>query len=184
MLGLGLGTPLGLLGGLFHLINHAVFKPLLFLNAGAIEYATGTRQLKELGGLNKSMPVTAKTALAGMLAISGIPPFNGFWSKLFIIIACVQAGRLGFALIAVIGSVLTLAYLLKVQRYVFSGALPAGLRSSKEAPWGMGAVMIVMALICLAVGLAFPYVIALVVNPAVIAVANGVGYGRMIMGGL
>ncbi|MFA4843652.1 MAG: monovalent cation/H+ antiporter subunit D family protein [Candidatus Margulisiibacteriota bacterium] len=183
VLGVSLGTPLGIMGGLFHLFNHAIFKPLLFLNAGAVEYATGTRQLNELGGLGRKMPVTANTSLIASLAISGLPPFNGFWSKLFIIIACVQAGQLWFALVAIIGSIMTLAYVLKAQRDVFLGPLPADLKAVREAPWIMGTTAVVMALLCLAVGLAFPYVIALVINPAVVAVANGVGYGRMIMGG-
>lgn len=116
ILGLGLGTPLGIMGGLFHLFNHALFKSLLFLNAGAVEYTVGTRQLEEMGGLSKKMPVTSATSLAASMSIAGIPPFNGFWSKLFIILACIQAGRLWFALAAIIGSLLTLASFLKVQK--------------------------------------------------------------------
>ncbi len=81
-LGLGLGTPLGILGAVFHVFNHSLFKSLLFLNAGAVEYATGTRDLKKLGGLGHKMPVTGMTQFIGAMSISGVPPFNGFWSKL------------------------------------------------------------------------------------------------------
>ena len=95
VLGLGLGTPLGIAGGLFHLINHALAKGLLFLNSGSVQQATGTRNLDEMGGLAKRMPVTAATNLVGSLSIAGVPPLNGFWSKLIIIIALVQAGQLG-----------------------------------------------------------------------------------------
>ena len=60
-LGIGLGTPLGIIGGLFHLFNHSVFKSLLFLNSGAIEYSAGTRDLQKMGGLMGKMPVAGST---------------------------------------------------------------------------------------------------------------------------
>jgi len=184
ILGIGLATPLGIMGGLFHLFNHALFKSLLFLNAGSVEYRVGTRELKEMGGLAKKMPVTWATSLMASLSISGLPPFNGFWSKLFIILACVQTGRLWFALAAVIGSLLTLASFLKVQKYAFFEQLPSRLETVKEAPWIMGMVMIVLAGLCLAVGILFPYMVAFLVNPAAAAVLNGTGYSRLILGGL
>jgi len=183
MLGLGLATPLGILGGLFHLFNHAIFKPLLFLAAGSVEYSTGTRQLKELGGLRRKMPVTANMSLAASLAISGIPPFNGFWSKLFIVIACIQAGKLWLAFAAVIGSLLTLSSFMKIQKYVFFNELPDRLRNVKESPWMMLSSMSVLALLCLAIGLFFPIVVSFLINPAVISVAGGISYGRLILGG-
>jgi multicomponent Na+:H+ antiporter subunit D len=92
---LGIGTPLAILGALFHLFNHAIFKSLLFLNSGAIEYATGTRDLKKLGGLNNRLPLTSYTGMLGAMGISGIPPLGGFFSKLIIIIAAVQSGYIG-----------------------------------------------------------------------------------------
>jgi len=183
VLGLGLATPLGILGGLFHLFNHAIFKPLLFLVAGSIEYSTGTRQINELGGLNRKMPVTANTSLIASLAISGIPPFNGFWSKLFIIIACVQAGKLWFAFAAVIGSILTLSYFLKIQKNVFFGKLPDRLRNVKESHWLLGTSMVALAVLCLAIGLFFPVIVALLINPAVLSIACGTNYGRLVLGG-
>ncbi|MFC1510985.1 complex I subunit 5 family protein [Candidatus Margulisiibacteriota bacterium] len=184
MLGIGLATPLGIMGGLFHLFNHALFKSLLFLNAGAVDYTVGTRELKEMGGLAKKMPVTAGTSLAASMSIAGIPPFNGFWSKLFIILACVQAGRYWFALAAVVGSLLTLASFMKVQKYAFFETLKTKLEQVKEAPVTMLLPMIVLALLCFGVGLAFPYVNRYFVNPAVVAVMNGLGYSKMVLGGL
>ncbi|MCJ7543560.1 MAG: NADH/ubiquinone/plastoquinone (complex I), partial [Phycisphaerae bacterium] len=74
-------------GGLYHLFNHAAFKSLLFLSSGSIEQQTGTRQLKELGGLVRRMPVTSFACRVGALSIAGVPPFNGFFSKLIIIVA-------------------------------------------------------------------------------------------------
>jgi multicomponent Na+:H+ antiporter subunit D len=150
VLGLGLGTPLGLVGALYHLVNHAMFKSLLFLNAGAVEYATGTRNLRKLGGLNKALPVTGATSLVGSMSIAGIPPFNGFWSKLIIIIACIEAGFYGFAAVAVAISIVTLAYQLKVQRLAFFASLPDSLRELQHEPRLMSLAMILLAAGCIA----------------------------------
>lgn len=153
ILGLGIGTPLGILGGIFHLFNHSVFKSLLFLGSGAVEYSTGTRDLQKLGGLAQKMPVTGGTALVASMSIGGIPPFSGFWSKLIIILAAVQAGRYGYALWAVLASVLTLAYAMKVMRYVFFGRLPKRWRNIKEVPVLMKLSMGGLALMCILGGL-------------------------------
>ena len=153
VLGLGLGTPLGIVGALFHLVNHSVFKSLLFLNAGAVEQATGTRDLKRLGGLNRSMPVTGYTSLVASLSIAGVPPFNGFWSKLIIVMACVQSGFYGMALWAVLVSLVTLVSFLKVQRYAFFGAPKASAREAVPTPWLMAAPMVALAVLCLVMSL-------------------------------
>lgn len=155
MLGIGLGTPLGILGGLFHLFNHSIFKSLLFLNSGAVEYSLGTRDLQKMGGLQKNMPVTASTSLVASMSISGVPPFNGFWSKLMIILACIQANHFGFALCAIIGSILTLASFMKVQKYAFFGNIKEKLEKIKEVPFTMRLAMIILAGICLFGGLLY-----------------------------
>jgi multicomponent Na+:H+ antiporter subunit D len=152
-LGIGLGTPLGLVGGLFHMVNHSVFKSLLFLNAGAVEYATETRDLKKLGGLNRRMPLTAGTSLVASLSIAGVPPFNGFWSKLIIVWACVRSGHHWAALAAVLVSLVTLASFLKVQRYAFFEAARAGLSRVREVPWLMRSAMLVLAVLCVLMAL-------------------------------
>jgi hydrogenase-4 component B len=88
MLGVSYQIPsmaiLGFLGALLHVINHALFKSLLFLGAGAVQHATGTRDMDRLGGLLKNMPVTGGTFLVGSCAISALPPLNGFVSELMI----------------------------------------------------------------------------------------------------
>ena len=78
---IGLGSALGLSAGLFHAMNHTIFKGLLFLTAGAVQHATGSLDLDELGGLSKKMPGTCALFLIGAASISGLPPFNGFASK-------------------------------------------------------------------------------------------------------
>lgn len=150
---LGIGTPLAILGGLFHLFNHAIFKPLLFLDAGAIEYSTGKRELEKLGGLNSKLPFTGATSLIGSMSISGIPPFGGFWSKLIIIIAAAQAGYFWMAGVACLTSIVTLAYYLKFQTFVFLGKLDASNEEAKEVPFSMKMSMLALAVICLISGL-------------------------------
>lgn len=155
ILGLSLGTPLGLIGALFHLLNHSLFKSLLFLNAGAVEYSTGTRDLHHLGGLHQSLPVTARTSLIASLSIAGIPPFNGFWSKLIIILACVESGHYWLGTWAVAVSILTLASFLKVQRYAFfEGPQSKFASAPSRTPWIMGAAMVLLAVCCVLTALA------------------------------
>ncbi len=147
-LGFGLATPLGVVGAVYHLVNHAVFKSLLFLNAGAVEQATGTRELSRLGGLARRMPVTGATSLVASLSVAGLPPFNGFFSKLIVIVACVQAGEYGFALVAALMSAVTLVYQLRIQRHAFAGPPRAGEPAvGPERPL-MAAVMLVLATAC------------------------------------
>jgi len=153
VLGLGLGTPLGIVGALYHLVNHAMFKSLLFLNAGAVEYASGTRNLNRLGGLNRMLPVTATTSLVGSMSIAGVPPFNGFWSKLIIVLACIESGYYGFAIAAVLVSIVTLAYQLKVQRMAFFASLPEALKGLRREPPMMALAMILLAVGCVALSL-------------------------------
>lgn len=145
---------LAIAGGIFHLINHAAFKGLLFLNAGAIEYAAGTRDLHEMGGLARQMPATAATSFTASMAISGIPPFNGFFSKLIIIVAAVMARYYLLAVLAVIVSIITLASFLKFQRYAFFNK-SEGPNTGKirEVPFPMVFSMIILSIICLLLSL-------------------------------
>jgi multicomponent Na+:H+ antiporter subunit D len=182
VLGIGIGTPLGILGGLFHLFNHAVFKSLLFLNAGAVEQSTGTRSLGKMGGLAKVMPLTAVTSAIGSLAIAGVPPLNGFWSKLLIIIALVQAKMYVLAVLAVLGSVVTLWYYLVLQHRAFFGKLNEAWTSVKEAPFWMSAATVLLALLCIVTGLAFPFVIGSWLQPAADVLAKGVGVTMTFIG--
>jgi multicomponent Na+:H+ antiporter subunit D len=173
LLGLGVGTPLALVGALFHALNHAAFKELFFLGAGSVERQTGTREIAALGGLNSRMPITGVTSAIGFFSVSGCPPFSGFWSKLIIIVATVQAGQLGFAVVAAIGAIITIGYFLKYQLGVFFGALPGSLAEVREAPASMWVPMVLLAVFCVALGLAFPWVIEYLLEPAVSAIMVG-----------
>ena len=174
VLGIGLGTPLGILGGLFHLFNHALAKSLLFLNSGSLQMSTGTRNLDEMGGLGKRMPVTAGTTLVGSLAIAGVPPLNGFWSKLIIIVALIQAKQWAFALISVLASVLTLWYYLVIQRKAFFGKLNEKWSAVREAPFWMTVSTVLLALLCIATGIFFAGTVNSWIRPAADALVTGV----------
>jgi len=121
-LGLGVGTPLAIMGALFHLFNHSISKSLLFLNAGAVEHSTGIRDLRQMSGVLARSPVTGCTNLIGTMSICGIPPLGGFWSKLIIIFACIQADRPGLAFIATAVSILTLSYYFRAMTPVLFGS--------------------------------------------------------------
>lgn len=176
-LGLGIGllgisygnaamAVLGLAGGLLHVVNHAAFKSLLFLGAGAAAHATGTREIDHLGGLMKNMPVTGATFLVGSAAISGLPPLNGFVSELLIYLAAFSAltgavgsvaGPLAGALVAgslaLIGG-LAAACFAKATGVIFLGeprtAHAAGAHGAGAA---MRWPMLVLAGVCVAIGL-------------------------------
>jgi len=185
VLGISMGTTLGILAGLFHLFNHAAFKSLLFLNSGSIEYATGTRDLRKMGGLTSMMPVTSYSSLVGSMSISGIPPLSGFWSKLLVIVAAIQAKHFIFASIAVLVSILTLAYYLKVQRLAFFGELRSTLTGIKEVPLTMKLSMIILSLICIFGGLLLlPRVQKNFLNLATGILVNGNNYARAIFGSM
>ncbi len=182
VLGLGIGTPLGILGGLFHLFNHALFKSLLFLNAGAIEQSTGTRSLDKMGGLAKVMPLTATTSAIASLSIAGVPPLNGFWSKLLIIIALVQAKMHVLAVLAVLGSVVTLWYYLVLQHNAFFGKLNEAWKGVKEAPFWMSAATVLLALLCVVTGLVFPFIIKSWLQPAADVLGQGISVALNFVG--
>ena len=141
-------------GGLFHLFNHATFKSLLFLSSGSIEQQTGTRQLKQMGGIARRMPLTGFCCRIGALSIAGVPPFNGFFSKLIIIIALALAGQFTLCVIAVAVALGTLLMYIKVQRYVLEGDPSERTADAREAPALMGAALVVLAIICIGAGVA------------------------------
>ncbi len=164
-----------LFGGLFHLFNHATFKSLLFLSSGSIEQQVGTRQLKEMGGLTRTMPVTGFCCRIGALSIAGMPPLNGFFSKLIIIIALAMSGHVALCVLAVGVAVGTLLMYIKVQRYVLEGAPGDRVASAREAPFAMCLALVVLAAVCVVGGLALaiePFREGLFV-PACDALLNG-----------
>jgi formate hydrogenlyase subunit 3/multisubunit Na+/H+ antiporter MnhD subunit len=182
-LGLGLGVVglargnealavLGFAGGLLHMVNHATFKGLLFLGAGAVVHATGTRQIDQLGGLIKKMPWTAATFLVGSAAISALPPLNGFISEFLIYLGSFRAvaasppygvipALVAIGGLALIGG-LAAACFAKAFGVVFLGEPRSSVAANAhEAPAAMRIAMIALAACCVALGLLCPLVVPL-----------------------
>jgi hydrogenase-4 component B len=160
---------LGMAGALLHVWNHGIFKALLFLAAGSVVHATGTRELDRLGGLLRHMPYTALAFLVGAVAICGLPPLNGFISELLIYVGflCASTMPLGMvwlaaalsaAALALIGG-LAVACFVKAFGSVFLGeARTAVAARAHEAGWAMTAPMALLGAACAAIGLGSPLV--------------------------
>ncbi len=170
VLGIGTGNPLGIAGGLFHMLNHAIYKSCLFFSAGAVEQKTGTTHLDHLGGLGKMMPLTFLTFFIASLAISGVPPANGFVSKWMIYQGVIETGKNGSSLwvvwliAAMFGSALTLASFMKLIHAIFLGHPSVEIQnrrpSIQEVRWSMALPMLTLALLCILFGV-FAYQIPL-----------------------
>jgi formate hydrogenlyase subunit 3/multisubunit Na+/H+ antiporter MnhD subunit len=161
VIGLALGTPLGIAAGLFHMINNTLYKGGLFLTAGSVEKQTGEQEIDNLGGLSRAMPITFFSALIFAIAISGIPPFNGFYSKWMIYRGIIEFGS-GAGLVhklwivwlglAVLGSALTLASFIKLISGVFLGRMKEKFAQIKEVKFLMWFPQIVLATFCIFFG--------------------------------
>lgn len=149
-----------LMAGLFHLLNHALFKSLLFLNAGSLLYVAGTRDLNALGGLLRTMPWTAATTVVGGLALAGIPPLNGFASKWLIFQVLILGGLdrptyMLYAIVALFASAVALAYILKFITAAFLGHPPSRLAGPGDVPASMRIAQLSLGALCVVIGL-FP----------------------------
>lgn len=163
IMGIGSGSILAIVGGLFHMVNHTIYKSNLFLALGAVEKRTGTNDLDELGGLGTRMPLTFLAALIGAFAISGIPPFNGFYSKWMIYQGILEIARSQSAgyqiwlliclILVVFGSALTLASFMKFIHAIFLGKRPAKLADINEAPFNQWLATGLLSILCIGFGL-------------------------------
>jgi len=176
VLGIATGTPVGIAGGVFHMLNHAIYKCCLFLCGGAVEQAAGTAELDRLGGLGKKMPITFVTCLIAALSISGIPPFNGFVSKWMVYQGVIQMdpAQTGTAAnlwpiwltCAMFGSALTLASFVKLLHSMFLSRLPDELKDVKEVSPAMTIPMVVLASLCVFFGVFYHVPLKLFIYPA------------------
>ncbi len=174
VLGIGTGTTIGVIGGLFHMINHAIYKCNLFLMSGAVGRATGTDEIEDMGGLARMLPVTFICGLISAAAISGVPPFNGFVSKWLIYQGTLELANkplaVTFLVVAIFGSALTLASFVKVMYSAFlspapKGAAYAGARVRESVL--MAAPMVVLAAACVLFGLWPQLVINRILEPGI-----------------
>nr|WP_318384758.1 hydrogenase 4 subunit B [uncultured Enterobacter sp.] len=173
MAGIALHQPaiaaVGLLGALFHLLNHALFKGLLFLGAGAIIFRLHTRDMEKMGALAKRMPWTAGAFLIGCLAISAMPPLNGFVSEWYTYQSLFSltriddmvlrlAGPTAIVMLAITGALAAMCFV-KVYGISFCGnARSEKADNAREVPWPMVVAMAVMALLCVLLGVGSPLV--------------------------
>ncbi len=171
ILGIAFGTSVSVAGGIFHFFNHAVFKGLLFLVVGAVEYRTnGIRDLNSLGGLIKKMPIAFIGALIGICGLIGLPLTNGFVSKWLIYKTLIleQSPFLAFA--ALFGTWGTILYSYKLIHNIFLGQLPEKYRDIQKSPFSMQLPIIVLSFAILLFGI-LPGIPLKVIN------AIGVSFG-------
>ena len=171
-----------LTGGIFHIMNHALYKGLLFLTAGVIMFRCGTRNLNKLGGLGHNMKWTMVFFMIGALAIAGIPPFNGFASKLLIYESTFLFNPV-LSVIAMVVSILTLASFVKVFHSMFMGPALPEYAEVKEAPRPMLIGMGILAVLVILFGIFPQQVIDFMVTPAATALVNYHGYIATVLGG-
>jgi NADH:ubiquinone oxidoreductase subunit 5 (chain L)/Multisubunit Na+/H+ antiporter, MnhA subunit len=157
----GLSTPMAVVAGVFHIINHATFKASLFMSAGIIDHECGTRDLRRLGNLRRYLPWTSALAIVASLAMAGIPLLNGFLSKeMFFAEALEAGGRTGYGIAisvaALLYGVFGVAYSLRFVHDTFFGKGPRALPvEPHEPPVWMRVPVAVLVVLCLAVGI-FP----------------------------
>jgi formate hydrogenlyase subunit 3/multisubunit Na+/H+ antiporter MnhD subunit len=152
ILGVGTAVPAGIIGGLFHMVNNALYKSGLFLSAGAVEKQAGTTDLRQLGGLAAKMPLTFACFLITAMSISGVPPFNGFFSKELVYDAALERGTI-FYCAALLGSFLTAASFLKLGHAAYLGRRDPANDAVREAPVSMLVPMVAIAGVCILFGL-------------------------------
>jgi len=151
--GIGVGTDLGVNGGIAHLINNLLYKTLLFMCTGSVIYMTGRSKLTELGGLAKQMPVTCITCLVACLSISGAPGFNGFVSKAMVISSVSESHQPMLDLFLRLASVGTFLSFAKLSYFTFFEKNER--IQANESPWNMQCAMIMAAFLCVLIGV-FP----------------------------
>jgi multicomponent K+:H+ antiporter subunit A len=177
----GLGTPLGEIAAVFHIINHAVFKASLFMAAGIIDHETGTRDMRRLSGLARYMPWTAALATIAAGAMAGVPLLNGFLSKEMFFAETFEVQWLGpwywiMPVAATLAGIFTVAYSTRFVHDVFFGPAPQGLpKTPHEPPRWMKVPVEILVGLCLLVGLT-P---AITVDPLLRAAAGAVLQGPL-----
>ncbi|MDD5135826.1 MAG: proton-conducting transporter membrane subunit [Candidatus Omnitrophica bacterium] len=174
VLGIGTGNPIGMAGGLFHMLNHAIYKSCLFLSGGSVEDRTKTTDLSKLGGLGKYMPVTFACFFIASLSISGIPPFNGFVSKWMVYQGIIESAGaknplwVVWLVSAMFGSALTVASFMKLLHAVFMGRPSKDFSGIKESGFNILFRIIVLSALCCLFGIfAFSVPIAIFIVPSI-----------------
>jgi formate hydrogenlyase subunit 3/multisubunit Na+/H+ antiporter MnhD subunit len=173
ILGIGTGNPIGIAGAIFHMLNNSIYKCGLFLAAGSVEDRTKTTELDKLGGLGRQMPITLFSFIVCAFAIAGVPPLNGFFSKWMLYQGILETAQDGnkvypiFLIVALFGSVLTLASFLKLLHSLFLGERPQGLARVRESGFGMWIATVVLAALCIVFGVWVKLPLDLFIYPSI-----------------
>jgi multicomponent Na+:H+ antiporter subunit D len=170
-------------GSVFHIINDALDVGLLFLVAGAVYYATRETSLNKLGGLARNMKYTSIFFIIGLLAVSGMPPMNGFASKLLLYESTFQLNPI-IAIIAILASIMLLAVFVKVFHSAFMGPALPKFEKVKDVPKSMLLAMGIIATIIIIFGLFPNIVMENIVEPAANALINHTNYITQVLGGI
>ena len=163
--GIGLGSPLGIAAGLLHCINHGFFKSSLFLAAGSVQHAAGTRDMNKLGGLSQKMPRTTLVWMISVGSMMGIPLMSGFASKWLVYTASLQKGMVVPALAAWIASIGTVFAGVKATSSVFLGDTTEQTRNAHESPAMMTTGMLLLSAVTVVLGVAPQLAVRWMINP-------------------
>jgi len=151
--GLSVYSATGASGAIFHVVNHAICKSLLFLCAGLIMRQTGIRDIRGLGGLAEKMPVTCAASLIGAFSLAGTPPLNGFWSEWMIFLGGFLSGKMVITIVAVVSTAITAGYYLWFLWRVFFGTTPQNLENTVEPSWLMRIPIVILSVIIIVIGI-------------------------------
>lgn len=170
--GLATGTVLGLTGTLMHIFNHGIMKGAAFLCAGIILYRLETREMKEMAGIGRKMPVTAAIFALSLFALTGMPPLNGFISELTIIMATVEANMAWLGIAVIVNSVISAAYYLRTIKALLQPITQKKVEEAKEGPLVMLIPLLIMAGLIIVLGI-FPDILINFARSAAIALLGG-----------
>ncbi|MFQ6081018.1 MAG: complex I subunit 5 family protein [Candidatus Bathyarchaeia archaeon] len=179
--GLSIGTEQGLTGSIFHILNHAIMKALLFLCAGSFIYRTETRNIDKLTGIGRKMPITATLFAIGALATAGFPSLNGFMSEIMIIIAGIDAKLHMHSALMLLNILFSVAYYLLLIHTLIIKKPTLKREEVKESPKSMLATMIILAMLCVIIGV-YPAPFIDFANTAAKAALNVQAYIEAVIG--
>ncbi len=169
-LGIGLANPLGLIGGMLHIINHAFMKGCLFQVAGAIRYRIGIWDITKFSGLGRKMPWTMAAFVVGAISMVGIPPACGFFSKWYLVLGCVDAANWVFVAVILASSLLNAVYFFRIIEKAYTGKVDSSLPEAvkiQEAPASMLAPVLILATGIFVLGFANAYIVTYLLEPLV-----------------
>ena len=174
-LGIGLVNPLGLIGGLLHILNHAFMKTCLFLIAGAIRYQTGLHAIPQFAGLGRKMPLVMGALAVAALSMIGIPPTGGFFSKWYLMLGSIEAQNWVFVAVIAASSLLTAVYFFRIIEKVFTAPSVSeqAVEQAKEPAMRILAPILILAVGVIVLGLINAFIVTHVLWPVVAPLQSG-----------